>query len=414
MQAVATILFKFDTPAEKSRIRVMRRPQESPLFSPTRHGPDFSPQFDESEPERRNRFEHGIPQSEEAEEGSGTCQDGARHVPDPALLADIAQAIDVDAPQQDDAANPSGQADGMAETLPEPEPNPETDSETDPETELEIEPEIETVGADVAAEGGPGVAEALTEEHDAGAGSGTCLAPTWHVPDPVPAVPDEAIRKEAFEAGFAAALAEAAQAEPLVDPGAEDAAYLRGLEEGQKQTKDELEAEVLLAADDLKALANQLAQAARDTDSFYQPLLKLSMHLAEQLVRGELTLSGQAVTRLVERCLNELQQATDAPILVRMHPIDHERHLAYGAMAPKNMELRADPSLSQGSVKVSMNGASIEDLIEHRRGVLWETLMAPTRASSREDLPDSFLRNVAIVKEAMASVDDEDAEPPAV
>ncbi|MDA0848010.1 MAG: FliH/SctL family protein, partial [Proteobacteria bacterium] len=176
----------------------------------------------------------------------------------------------------------------------------------------------------------------------------------------------------------------------------------------------ELEAEVLLAADDLKALTNQLAQAARDTDSFYQPLLKLSMHLAEQLVRGELTLSGQAVTRLVERCLNELQQATDAPILVRMHPVDHERHLAYGAMAPKNMELRADPSLSQGSVKVSMNGASIEDLIEHRREVLWETLMAPTRASSREDLPDSFLRNVAIVKEAMASVDDEDAEPPAV
>jgi flagellar biosynthesis/type III secretory pathway protein FliH len=286
----------------------------------------------------------------------------------------------------------------MAETLPEPDP--------------EIEPEIETAAVDVAAEGGPGVAEALTEELDAGTGSGTCLAPSWHVPDPVPDL--EEIRKEAFEAGFAAALAEAAQAEPQVDPGAEDAAYLRGLEEGQQQTKDELEAEVLLAADDLKALANQLAQAARDTDSFYQPLLKLSMHLAEQLVRGELTLSGQAVTRLVERCLNELQQATDAPILVRMHPVDHERHLAYGAMAPKNMELRADPSLSQGSVKVSMNGASIEDLIEHRRQVLWETLMSPARASSREDLPDSFLRNVAIVKEAMASVDDEDAEPPAV
>ncbi len=402
------ILFKFDTPAEKARIRVMRRPQESPLFSPTRHGADFSPQFDESEPERRNRFEHGIPQSEEAEMGSGTCQVGARHVPDPAPLADTAQAIDVDAPQQDDAANPSGQADGMAETLPEPESESESESEADPE----IDPEIETVAADVAADGDPGVAEALTEEHDAGTGSGTCLAPTWHVPDPVPDL--EEIRKEAFEAGFAAALAEAAQAEPQVDPGAEDAAYLRGLEEGQQQTKDELEAEVLLAADDLKALANQLAQAARDTDSFYQPLLKLSMHLAEQLVRGELTLSGQAVTRLVERCLNELQQATDAPILVRMHPVDHERHLAYGAMAPKNMELRADPSLSQGSVKVSMNGASIEDLIEHRRGVLWETLMSPTRASAREDLPDSFLRNVAIVKEAMASVDDEDAEPPAV
>lgn len=409
MQAAATILFKFDTPAEKARIRVMTRPEESPLFSPTRHGAEFSPQFDESEPERRNRFEHGIPQSDEAEEGSeegsGTCQDGARHVPDPIAIADIDPVQAGDASQQDAAESPSEQADGMAETLPEP----------------EVEPEVEALAADVAIEGDPGgaevaaPAEVLGQEHDVGTGSGTCQAGARHVPDPVPAVLDlEEIRKEAFEAGFAAALAEAAQAEPQVDPGAEDAAYLRGLEEGQQQTKDELEAEVLLAAEDLKALANQLAQAARDTDSFYQPLLKLSIHLAEQLVRGELTLSGQAVTRLVERCLNELQQATDAPILVRMHPVDHERHLAYGAMAPKNMELRADPSLSQGSVKVSMNGASIDDLIEHRRGVLWETLMAPARASSRDDLPDSFLRNVAIVKEAMASVGDEDAEPPAL
>jgi hypothetical protein len=31
-----------------------------------------------------------------------------------------------------------------------------------------------------------------------------------------------------------------------------------------------------------------------------------------------------------------------------------------------------------------------------------------------DDLPDSFLRNVAIVKEAMALVDDESTQPPAL
>jgi flagellar biosynthesis/type III secretory pathway protein FliH len=219
--------------------------------------------------------------------------------------------------------------------------------------------------------------------------------------------------KQAFEAGYAAAKAELGEGTEASGPEAEDAAYLRGLEEGQRQTKDELEAEVLLAADDLKALAHQLAQAARDTETFYQPLLKLSMHLAEQLVRGELSLSGQAVTRLVERCLSEFQQETSAPIVVRMNPADHERHLAYGAMAPKNMELRPDPSLSSGSVKVSMNGAMIEDLIEHRRQALWDALMSAA-ATPDDDLPDSFLRNVAIVKEAMASVDDEGTQPPAL
>ncbi|MGA1229027.1 MAG: FliH/SctL family protein, partial [Burkholderiaceae bacterium] len=228
----------------------------------------------------------------------------------------------------------------------------------------------------------------------------------------------EDLVKQAFEAGYAAAKAELGDGSEQPNDGqpspeSEDAAYLRGLEEGQRQAKDELEAEVLLAADDLKALANQLAQAARDTETFYQPLLKLSMHLAEQLVRGELTLSGQAITRLVERCLSEFQQETSAPIVVRMNPADHERHLAYGAMAPKNMDLRPDPSLSSGSVRVSMNGAMIEDLIEHRRQALWDALMSAA-ATPDDDLPDSFLRNVAIVKEAMASVDDESTQPPAL
>ncbi|MGA1302044.1 MAG: hypothetical protein ACO3X3_06075 [Burkholderiaceae bacterium] len=126
-----------------------------------------------------------------------------------------------------------------------------------------------------------------------------------------------------------------------------------------------------------------------------------------------MTLSGQAITRLVERCLSEFQQETSAPIVVRMNPADHERHLAYGAMAPKNMDLRPDPSLSSGSVKVSMNGAMIEDLIEHRRQALWDALMS-SAATPDDDLPDSFLRNVAIVKEAMASVDDESTQPPAL
>ncbi|MGA1302043.1 MAG: hypothetical protein ACO3X3_06070, partial [Burkholderiaceae bacterium] len=88
----------------------------------------------------------------------------------------------------------------------------------------------------------------------------------------------EDLVKQAFEAGYAAAKAELGDGSEQPNDGqpspeSEDAAYLRGLEEGQRQAKDELEAEVLLAADDLKALANQLAQAARDTETFYPPLL---------------------------------------------------------------------------------------------------------------------------------------------
>ena len=451
------ILFDFATPAEKARVKVMLRPEDSPLFSPTRHGPAFSPQFDADEPIRRHRFARGIPQGDDGAEADSDVdlleRDGSEEQAsaqgDQAVLADDAQAQDGNTKQDgltpdslvaEDASvtDEASVAEGDEAVRTSAEANSEPNAAvTDPA--LVDDANADTTGADAAGgdaatqaattdaptdqasantDANPDAAEAsnLSESASADESSDTSAPPVSQdlsdADDSLDASTEELV-KQAFEAGYAAAKAELGEGTEASGPEAEDAAYLRGLEEGQRQTKDELEAEVLLAADDLKALAHQLAQAARDTETFYQPLLKLSMHLAEQLVRGELSLSGQAVTRLVERCLSEFQQETSAPIVVRMNPADHERHLAYGAMAPKNMDLRPDPSLSSGSVKVSMNGAMIEDLIEHRRQALWDALMSAA-ATPDDDLPDSFLRNVAIVKEAMASVDDEGTQPPAL
>ena len=459
------ILFDFATPAEQARVKVMVRPEDSPLFSPTRHGPAFSPQFDADEPIRRNRFARGIPQGDDGADSDVDLleRDGAEEQASAQDEQDSQQSQEQDSSgAQDGMASDGLAAEGAAVEEDDAAARAAADAGIEPSTEASAEPhldhhalagdadaeaQVETrEAAEVGAVQAAPTQEATTdtptghasEDTDANAdsveasataeslraaersdaeGSDATNASADTSTDAPGATPLDAstedLLKQAFEAGYAAAKAELGEGTEASSPEAEDAAYLRGLEEGQRQTKDELEAEVLLAADDLKALANQLAQAARDTETFYQPLLKLSMHLAEQLVRGELSLSGQAVTRLVERCLSEFQQETSAPIVVRMNPADHERHLAYGAMAPKNMDLRPDPSLSAGSVKVSMNGAMIEDLIEHRRQALWDALMSAA-ATPDDDLPDSFLRNVAIVKEAMASVDDESTQPPAL
>ncbi len=415
------ILFDFATPAEQARAKVMLRPEDSPLFSPTRRGPAFSPQFDADEPVRRHRFARGIRQGDDGLAADSDVDllepDGpgeeALAQDEQAALADEAQAQDQAQDEAQEGAHDEAQdeAQGPPEGLQAQEVSDASDAAASVEAPTEDAAPTE-MQADSNADPGEADAHVPAEALDPDA---PVDEPNLEAPDALDASTEDLL-KQAFEAGYAAAKAELDDgSEPPNDgqpsPEAEDAAYLRGLEEGQRQAKDELEAEVLLAADDLKALAHQLAQAARDTETFYQPLLKLSTHLAEQLVRGELSLSGQAVTRLVERCLSEFQQETSAPIVVRMNPADHERHLAYGAMAPKNMDLRPDPSLSSGSVKVSMNGAMIEDLIEHRRQALWDALMSAA-ATPDDDLPDSFLRNVAIVKEAMASVDDEGVEPP--
>ena len=455
------ILFDFATPAEQARVKVMVRPEDSPLFSPTRHGPAFSPQFDADEPIRRHRFARGIPQGDDGADSDVDLLE--RDGPEGQASAQDEQASQQSQEQDGIGAQDGVASDGLAaagaaveegdaaarvaaDAGIEPSTEPSADAHSDnnalaggadaeAQAEAQAATEVGAVAADSAfgdvaatdpaladvagtdaptehaSEGtddNPDSVEALASSESAGAAEQDDVAGTTTLD-----ASTEELVKQAFEAGYAAAKAELGEGAAAASPEAEDAAYLRGLEEGQRQTKDELEAEVLLAADDLKALANQLAQAARDTETFYQPMLKLSMHLAEQLVRGELSLSGQAVTRLVERCLSEFQQETSAPIVVRMNPADHERHLAYGAMAPKNMDLRPDPSLSAGSVKVSMNGAMIEDLIEHRRQALWDALMSAA-ATPDDDLPDSFLRNVAIVKEAMALVDDESTQPPAL
>jgi flagellar biosynthesis/type III secretory pathway protein FliH len=224
----------------------------------------------------------------------------------------------------------------------------------------------------------------------------------------------EQLHQEAFEAGRQATLEELANAAPpapseeMLDVAREEA-FQKGYEEGytkaEAAVKDELQAEVELASQSLNDLTAKLAEAARDTDAFYAPLLNLSMHLAEQLVRGELTLSSKAVQRLIETCLMEFDQEATAPVVIRMHPDDLARFEQDDALLPKNMILRPDPNVLIGSVKVQMNGALIEDLMQHRAQVLWHSLMQGQEAG---DLPDSFLRNVALVKEAFDEVDASD------
>ncbi|MGA0056935.1 MAG: hypothetical protein ACO3G0_07220, partial [Burkholderiaceae bacterium] len=96
------ILFDFATPAEQARVKVMLRPEDSPLFSPTRHGPAFSPKFDADEPIRRHRFARGIPQGDDGAEADSDVDllehDGpneeALAQDEGAVLAEQAQAQD--------------------------------------------------------------------------------------------------------------------------------------------------------------------------------------------------------------------------------------------------------------------------------------------------------------------------------
>ena len=116
----------------------------------------------------------------------------------------------------------------------------------------------------------------------------------------------------------------------------------------------------------LQTLNEKLTSFSDNPNALFEPVKRLAVHISEQLVLAELNLSGQAIERLVQRCLDELDMHGQSPIVIELHPQDKARLQDINAEVLKNMQLLAVPSLHPGSVRLVVNDTQIEDLIEHR------------------------------------------------
>lgn len=223
-------------------------------------------------------------------------------------------------------------------------------------------------------------------------GSASAFGP-WRISprvDPLdPAGADAELVTAAALAGAAALpdVMEAAPTESLDSPpvpeglhndadlqAAKDQAYARGLQAGQTQVRTEVEAERTRERELLRHLGIELRGLNEDPQRFFEPLKRLALHLAEQLVRAELQLSGQAVSQLVRQSLARLDQPADKAV-VSLNPVDLERLQAMGPEATQGLQLEPDPHLSQGSVRVRVNETVVQDLIEHRLEALARPLL---------------------------------------
>jgi flagellar biosynthesis/type III secretory pathway protein FliH len=405
--------------------------------------------YDET-PEPKSPHASNEPKSDEAKARSP--QDEPKEITEPgadkvgeAEQADQAAEEAADATEATDAAEAAKEASSAEEGQPAAQADAGSAAPSDEEDGAEGSPEISAGDADTDSDGleaegvanggvaADGVAaDATDNEVGEAATEAANEAPPVKDPRqeeienyPVPegmqlvSVEDlEALHQEAYESGRQAGIEEgASQLDEAVNAAKEaahqeghDKAYEEAYAKGEAAARDELQAEVELASQDLKDLTQKLEEAAKDTDQFYAPLLKLAMHLAEQLVRGELTASGKAIAHLVETSLLEFENDPNSPILVKLNPEDLERIKAYETLLPKNAILKADPTMFVGSVRVQINGALIEDLIEQRSTALWQAL---TRGQDAGEPPPSFLKNLELMKEAFDEVEAETAlEPP--
>lgn len=142
-------------------------------------------------------------------------------------------------------------------------------------------------------------------------------------------------------------------------------AYQRGLEAGMAQAREQVQDERQHERELLRHLTIELRSLSQDAQRHFEPLKRLSLHIAEQLVRGELQVSAQTVDRLIQQCLEQFDQPTDKAV-VSLNPSDLARLQAMDSALTQGLELEADPHLNVGSVRVRVDDTVVQDLIEHR------------------------------------------------
>lgn len=155
---------------------------------------------------------------------------------------------------------------------------------------------------------------------------------------------------EGMAQGMAQAQAEAADA------------LAKALEEQKTELTQVLQEQLGL----LGQLHDKLRAFSNDPQALFEPVKRLALHISEQLVLAELTISGQAIERLVQRCLDEIDLHGQSAVTVELNPQDKARLEDLGAEVIKQMQLLAVPGLHPGSVRLVVNDSQIEDLIEHR------------------------------------------------
>ena len=159
----------------------------------------------------------------------------------------------------------------------------------------------------------------------------------------------------------------------------QEEAYQRGLQEGQAMAHAELEAERAKERELIRHLGIELRSISQDPQRFFEPLKRLSLHLAEQLVRAELQISGHAISGLIQSCIQQLDHPAQ-PIKVSLNPQDMKRLQAMGEAVTAHLELEADPQLRPGSVRVRVQDSVVQDLIEHRLEPLARRLLPQPEA----------------------------------
>ena len=154
----------------------------------------------------------------------------------------------------------------------------------------------------------------------------------------------------------------------------------QGKELGEVQARETVVEEMAAQRVVFENVATELGALIDNPKKFFEPLKRLAMHIAEQVVMTELQTSSKGIERLVQRCLDELDHPVHGAVVVELNPEDKDRLQAQGGELTKGMRLEAVQDMQLGSVRVFANDTVIEDLVDHRLEGLARALLVDVKA----------------------------------
>jgi flagellar assembly protein FliH len=224
-----------------------------------------------------------------------------------------------------------------------------------------------------------------------------------------------AAREVAYQEGFAAGREEGHQVG--YDEG-QESGKIEGLAEGQmvgyeaaqsqadaaqEQALEAQKVEIFSSLDEQKMLLKEVTeklQALSDNPkAMFEPLKRLALHISEHMVLAELNLSGQAIERLVQRCLDEIDLHGQPQVVIELNPQDKARLQEMAGEVMNQMQIQAVHTLQPGSVRVLMNDTQIEDLVQNRMQSLANSLLTQPEAWREQSV---FFRQPLAQREGQA------------
>jgi len=114
------------------------------------------------------------------------------------------------------------------------------------------------------------------------------------------------------------------------------------MEQSLQAHKAEMDASLQEQLQLLQQLNDKLSAFTSNPQDLFEPLKRLALHISEQLVLAELTLSGQAIERLVQRCLDEIDLHGQSAITIELNPQDKARLDDIGGDTIKQLQLQSN------------------------------------------------------------------------